>query len=134
MSLSSSELSPPYDTQFERELVNHPDQAWTHRLLDSLKNKVGLGYDGPHGPSEARNLKSALEHTQVIDEKLRKECLASRNLGPFPARPIRNLKCSSLGTIPKKGGKWRVILHLSAPLGKSINDLQRRLFTSLCIH
>ena len=118
-SLSSSELSPPYDTQFERELVNHPDKAWTHWLL---KNGVALGYDGPRGPSKARNLKSALEHVQVIDEELRKECLVNRILGPFSSRPIRNLKCSGLGAVPKKGWKWHMILHLSAPLGKSIND------------
>ena len=109
-------------SQFERELVSHPDKAWTHWLLSSIKNGVTLGYDGPRGPSEAHNLKSALEHTQVIDEELRKECLASRILGPFSSRPIQNLKCSGLGAVPKKGGKWRMILYLSAPLGKSIND------------
>ena len=48
---------PPYDTfQFERELVNHPDKAWTHWLLDSIKNGVALGYNGPRGPREARNI------------------------------------------------------------------------------
>ena len=115
-------LTPLRHSQFERELVNHPDKAWTHWLLNSIKNGVALGYDGPRGPSEAHNLKSALEHTQVIDEELRKECLASQILGPFSSRPIRNLKCSGLGAVPKKGGKWRMIFHLSAPLGKSIND------------
>ena len=115
-------LTPLRHSQFERELVNHPDKAWTHWLLSSIKKGVALGYDGPRGPSEAHNLKSALEHSQVIDEELRKECLASRILGPFSSRPIKNLKCSGLGAVPKKGGKWRMILHLSAPLGKSIND------------
>ena len=115
-------LTPLRHSQFERELVNHPDKAWTHWLLSSIKNGVALGYDGPHGSSEAHNLKSSLEHTQVIDEELRKECLASRILGPFSSRPIKNLKCSGLGAVPKKSWKWRMILHLSAPLGKSIND------------
>ena len=68
---------PLRHSQFERELVNHSDKAWTYWLLNSIKNGVALSYDGPRGPSEARNLKSALEHTQVIDEELRKECLAS---------------------------------------------------------
>ena len=74
--LSSSELSPPYDTQFERELINHPDKAWTHWLLDSIKNGVTLGYDSPRSPREARNLVSAFQYTHVIDEELRQECLA----------------------------------------------------------
>lgn len=115
-------LTPLRHSQFERELVNHPDKAWTHWLLNGIKNGVALGYDGPRGPREARNLISASQHTHVIDEELRKECLAGRILGPFPARPIENLKCSGLGAVPKKGGKWRMILHLSAPLGQSIND------------
>jgi hypothetical protein len=32
------------------------------------------------------------------------------------------LKTLSALAWPKKGGKWRKILHLSAPLGQSIND------------
>ena len=115
-------LTPLRHSQFERELVNHPDKAWTHWLLSGIKNGVALGYDGPRGLREAWNLTSASQHAHVIDEELRKECLAGRILGPFPARPIKNLKCSGLGAVPKKGGKWRMILHLSAPPGQSIND------------
>ena len=50
----------------------------------------------------------------MIDEELRKEYLAS-------SRPIRSLKYSGLGVIPKKSGKWRMILHLSTSLGRSIH-------------
>ena len=53
-----------------------PDKAWTHWLLDSIKNGVAVGYDDPYGASKAHNLKSALKHTQVFDEDLRKEHLA----------------------------------------------------------
>ena len=114
-------LTPLRHSQFKRELVNHPDKAWTHWLLNnSIKKGVALGYDGPRSPREARNLKSASEHTHVIDEDLRKECLAGRILGLFPSRPIGSLKCSGLGAVPKKGGKWHMILYLSAPLGRSI--------------
>jgi len=35
-------LTPLRHSQFERELVNHPDKAW---LLSSIKNEVALGYD-----------------------------------------------------------------------------------------
>ena len=76
-------LTPLRHSQFESELVNHPDKAWTHLLLDSIKNGVALGYDGPRGPREARNLVSAFQHTHVIDKELRKECLAGRIRGPF---------------------------------------------------
>lgn len=35
---------------------------------------------------------------------------------------MSNLRCSGVGVVPKKGGKWRMIQHLSAPAGSSIND------------
>ena len=64
----------------KRYNVGHIAQGLdTHWLLNSIKNWVALGYDGPRGPSEAHNLKSALEHTQVIDEELQKDFLASQN-------------------------------------------------------
>ena len=36
--------------------------------------------------------------------------------------PIYSLHCLGLGAIPKKIGKWRMIMHLSAPAGRSVND------------
>ena len=42
--------------------------------------------------------------------------------GPYPQPPLPNLRCSGLGVIPKKDGGWRVIYHLSAPHGSSINN------------
>ena len=45
-----------------------------------------------------------------------------RICGPFNVRPLPSLRCSGLGIVPKKGNKWRMILHLSAPFGSSIND------------
>ena len=42
--------------------------------------------------------------------------------GPFTVRPLPSLRCSGLGVVPKKGNKWRMILHLSVPFGSSINN------------
>ena len=30
--------------------------------------------------------------------------------------------CSGVGVVPKKNGTWRMIMHLSAPLGSNVND------------
>ena len=57
-----------------------------------------------------------------IDAELAKECTAGRILGPFQSRPLRNLRCSGVGVVPKKNNKWRMIMHLSAPADNSIND------------
>ena len=77
---------------------------------------------GPFGLLDAKNLSSAFKHLQITDAELAKECAAGRILGPFPTRPLKNLRSSRVGIVPKQENKWRMIMHLSAPLGSSIND------------
>ncbi len=42
--------------------------------------------------------------------------------GPYNSPRLPNLRCLGVGLVPKKDGLWRVIYHLSAPMGDSIND------------
>ena len=51
----------PRYSQFERELVHHPDKAFTSKLLTALQQGVDIGYKSP---IEAKNLPSAL-HTHL---------------------------------------------------------------------
>ena len=56
-------------------------------------------------------------------EKLAKESLKSRIVGPFKKK-IKNLVCSPLGLVPKAvNGKFRLIHDLSYPKGNSVNSL-----------
>ena len=71
---------------------------------------------------EARNLLSAHTHPTVVDDEIQRECQAGHLLDPFQERPLPNLKCSRVGVVPKKNGKWCMIHHLSAPPGSSVND------------
>ena len=114
--------TPLRHSQFGRELAHHPNKAWVSWLLQSIRKGVSLGYTGPRGPSTAPNLISAHTHPDVVTAELRKECAAGRIIGPSPVPPLANLKCSGVGVVPKKNGKWRMIHHLSAPRGTSIND------------
>eukprot|EP00731_Ephydatia_muelleri_P007891 Em0004g229a len=91
---------------FERELKGHPDKAWVSWLLNGIDNGVS----------------TATMHPEIVDAELLKEVELGRILGPFSQRPLEHLRTSDLGAVPKKNGKWRVILHLSAPEGRSIND------------
>ena len=43
-------------------------------------------------------------------------------MGPFQTPPLENFRTSGLGVVPKHDGGWRIIYHLSAPDGLSIND------------
>ena len=114
--------TPLRRSSFERELANHPDKAWVSWLLDVITNGVQIGYNGPQFSYVARNLVSALQHPVAVEEELRLEMEAGRVHGPFLEPPLPNFRTSGLGVVPKKNGKWRVILHLSAPAGVSIND------------
>ena len=114
--------TPLRSSTFEHELRNHPDKAWTSWLLAGIDNSISTGYNGPPFPHTARNLASARKHPDIIDTELAKEIAAGRILGPFSERPLTNLRTSGMGAVPKKNGKWRVIMHLPAPEGSSIND------------
>ena len=114
--------TPLRHSQFGSSLANHPDKAWVSWLLDAIRNGVSLGYTGPRGPSRAPNLVSAHQHPEIVTAELNKECSAGRILGPLDSPLLPNLKCSGIGVVPKKNGKWRMIHHPSAPRGGSIND------------
>ena len=69
------------------------------------------------------NMSSALEHPEVVRDYLAQECSEGRILGPFPVEDQPGLQVSRFGVIPKgKSGKWRLIIDLSAPEGRSVND------------
>ena len=70
-----------------------------------------------------KNLKSAFQHPEIVDNKIKKECALGRIAGPFISPPLDNMVFSPLGLQPKKlQGEFRVIHHLSYPKGESIND------------
>lgn len=104
------------------ELSAHPDQPFVKQLLHNLQYGCAIGYNGPQFSHCSNNLPSAFQQPSVLDTTLASECSAGHILGPFPSPPLPNLRCSGLGIIPKHDGGWRIIYHLSAPHGTSIND------------
>lgn len=122
VSLDSSLPTPLRPQIFARYLANNPDNAFVSRLIDGLTNGFDIGHKGPRHGLLSPNLPSSYEHPTVIDLHLSKECLAKRIAGPFKTLPFANFQCSGMGVVPKKDGKWRVINHLSAPFGQSVND------------
>ena len=59
-----------------------------------------------------------------VREYLTKECKADRVIGPVPLTFLSLCHVNRFGVIPKlrEPGKWRLILDLSFPPGRSIND------------
>ena len=74
--------------------------------------------------SSRKNMKSALQHAEVIDDYLAKEAQERRVAGPFTRSVVPNAHVSRFGAIPKahQPNKWRLIVDLSHPKGASVND------------
>ncbi|CAB4015845.1 Hypothetical predicted protein [Paramuricea clavata] len=74
--------------------------------------------------SARKNKASATAHPKIVDTYLQNEVALGRVAGPFLSSQLPNLHVTSFGVIPKAGqpGKWRLILDLSSPHGRSVND------------
>ena len=82
--------------------------------------------------SACSNLPSASAHPEVVQRNLDQEVASGRLLGPFqPDELSPPVHVSRFGVIEKKHqqGKFRIIVDLSSPEGKSIND---GIATELC--
>ena len=116
--------------QFALELRHHPDRDFAESVLSDICQGVSLGYQGPRVSATSPNLQSASANPGVIYANLAKECTSGRIAGPYNTPPLPDLRCSGVGLVPKRSGGWRMITHLSAPPGGSINDyIQREEFS-----
>ena len=74
-------------------------------------------------PIQCRNLKSAYENPELVQEYLDNEIRLGRIKGPYIEKPFPIFRCNPIGLVPKKTpGKFRMITNLSAPVGASLND------------
>lgn len=104
-------------------LGRYPDR----RAAQLLEEGFAVGFRIPCSlavvPPVSPNLRSALQHPDVVGEKLRKEVAMGRMAGPFSSAPLADLVVSPLGVVLKKEpNKFRLIHHLSFPKGGSVND------------
>ena len=106
----------------EEELSTHPDRQFVRTLIEDLRFGSRIGYEGPRAGLIAPNLRSAKVNPEAITSSIDKEVALGRMAGPYKDPPHPSLFCSDLGTVPKKTGGHRTILHLSAPEGLSVND------------
>lgn len=94
-------------------------------LLDGFTNGFRLRFSGTREAQDSHNLKSAIDHPNVVQTKLDAELAARRIAGPLSVSEHPNLKISPLGVVPKRQeGQFRLIHHLSYPRasGLSVND------------
>lgn len=106
-------------------LQGHPDRELCTYLMTGIQTGFHLGFDHSHPLQSAEaNIRSALLNPAPVRDYLAKECKASRVIGPVPLTFLPLCHVSRFGVIHKhcQPGKWRLILDLSFPPGRSIND------------
>jgi hypothetical protein len=115
----------PINFENLRQLIgNYPNKDDAEILLSGFKFGFKINYYGPRLPVDCKNLKSAYQHESETQQQILKEIEMGRIAGPFNERPFTNLRLSPIGVVRKKPPStgWRLIQHLSFPLGKSVND------------
>lgn len=103
-------------------MADHPDGTLSSYILEGLQHGFNIGYTGARYYHRSSNLTSAHQQRAFVSRKLAEACAAGEVAGPYSEPPFQHLRCSGLGTVPKKSGSLRLIHHLSAPTGRSIND------------
>ena len=103
-------------------LQGHPDRFRADFVTNGLTHGFRIGFSGHFTPQSTSNLSSALLQPVFVSAHLR-ECIErGETAGPFSEPPLPNFVTSPIGLVPKKNGKFRLIHHLSAPAGESVND------------
>jgi len=122
-------VTTPVNLHFWEEHLNaHEDKQFTQLIVKGLKSGFRIGFQrntvALH--SAKSNLVSAEMHPEIVTAYLDQELKAGRValVGSEEIAQHLDIQVSPFGVIPKKGkpNKWRLILDLSSPIGKSVND------------
>ena len=110
-------------------LISHPHRSLVHFFLQRIARGFRVGYSSPSSTLKLarQNTNSASQHmeviviTQYLASEMPEGCVA----GPFPPCLVSvSTHISRFGVIPKshQPNKWRFIIDLLHPKGKSVND------------
>ena len=118
-------ITPLLPHQWE-EFSQHPDQRLVSYVVSGLTHGFHIGYQrqGCSRMSGKRNMVSAVQHPGPDQQYLASEQEAGRIAGPFREQEVPEVHVSRFGVIPKSGkpDEWHLILDLSFPPDKSVND------------
>ncbi len=119
-------IAPLRWREWDHSLWNHQDQRFRKYIVDGIRHgfRVGFNYElASSVRSSSHNMVSASEHPEVIQGYLAEECSEGRVLGLLSPTQVPSAHISSFGVIPKGTSvKWRLIVDMSAPEGRSVND------------
>ena len=120
--LPANPTSPANIEKLKEELAGYPDPELADYLIQGFTYGFDRGYSGKRFPLRSKNLHSALSNASAVTEAISKELSRGHVAGPFTKAPFENLHCSPLGAVPKKDGSYLLIIDISSPPGRSINE------------
>ena len=118
----------------QKYLSRHPDPVFASYIFSGLCNgfRIGFRYSYSSLISPTHNHPSSGDNPSVVSEYLREELRLGRLVGPIPQPRSHLIHTSPVGLVPKPhSDKWRLIIDLSYPRGKSVNDGISSAFCSL---
>ena len=112
--------------KWHKWLQGHPDPEFTKYLFEGIREgfHIGFNYTESSCLLAKTNMQSAVENASVIDDYIQAEVSMGRVIGPVSRERFQGIQINRFGVIPKnhQPGKWRMIVDLSHPKGKSVND------------
>ncbi len=111
---------------WDPHLASHPDQEFGRCLITGIREgfRIGCTRDSLVLSQRLRNFPSVRQHPAIVAQYIDTERQAGHLDSPIAPELQGHCQISSIGIIPKphQPGKWRLIVDLSAPWGRSIND------------
>jgi len=124
--IACSIVTPLVSAAWSYLLSNHPSPALVEFFMQGISQgfRIGFDYTMTHLRSAKKNMNSTKEHPHIVQEYLRKEVIEGRVAGPFRKELVPHVHVNRFGMIPKshQPGKWQLIVNLSFPHTRSIND------------
>ena len=118
--------SPVNLSRLAQHLRNHPDQTFASYILHGFSEGFHLGFahDKTLLQSRKGNLLASISNPNIISAHIASELAKGRLVGPVEEVLLPGIQVSPIGLVPKghMTGRWRVIVHLSAPRNFSVND------------
>ena len=122
---SLRQVNTPLDWhRWVSRLALHPDLEFARYMVNGLRDGFRIGFDHARcscGRARA-NMASTSRDAALVSRYLDEECRLGRVAGPLNPVEFPEVHCSPIGLVPKSSGGFRLIVDLSSPHGRSIND------------
>src|SRR5882724_11724011 len=115
--------SPMIREAWDLFLADYPDREFVNDLLNIIDVGASIGHSGPQISQSCKNLRSAIDHHDVISKEVNSLLIEGHIHGPFMEPPLPYFHCSPIGTSTcKRDPKICVFNHYSWPEIGSVNS------------